>query len=174
MIFIYPACTFIVAQGLWPTLARKLAFVMPVNALIYRLRHPTVAQFIKYGIVGAGNTLLSVAVILALGWLGLWHIAAYAIGYGAGAINGYRMNRSWTFRAGPSHRTLVFRYFVVQAIALVASTFLVYLLVDVASLNKILGQLLAVAVAVAGGFLANRWWTFADIPPAAATQPAAP
>jgi putative flippase GtrA len=147
---------------------------MPVNALIYRLRHPTVRQFVKYAIVGAGNTLLSVAIILLGAWLGVWHIAAYAIAYGAGAINGYRINRSWTFRAGPSHRTLVLRYFVVQAAALVASTGLVYLLVDVSGLNKVIGQLLAVGVAVVGGYLANRWWTFADLAPAPATQRAAP
>jgi putative flippase GtrA len=147
---------------------------MPVNAFIHRLRHPTVAQFVKYGIVGAGNTLLSVVIILLFAWLGFWHIPAYAIAYGAGAVNGYRMNRSWTFRAGPSHRTLVFRYFVVQGAALVSSTVLVYLLIDVAGLNKILGQLLAVAVAVTGGFVANRWWTFADVAPAPAAQRAAP
>ena len=147
---------------------------MPVNAFIHRMRHPTVAQFVKYGIVGAGNTLLSVVIILLGAWLGVWHIAAYAVAYGAGAINGYRMNRRWTFRAPTSHRTLVLRYFVVQAVALLASTGLVYLLVDGAGLNKVLGQLLAVGVAVVGGFLANRWWTFADIAPAPAGQRAAP
>ena len=147
---------------------------MPVNAFIHRLRHPTVAQFVKYGIVGAGNTLLSVVIILLGAWLGSGTSRPTRSPTARGAINGYRINRSWTFRAGPSHRTLVLRYFVVQAAALVASTGLVYLLVDVAGLNKILGQLLAVAVAVVGGFLANRWWTFADIAPAPAAQRAAP
>lgn len=129
-------------------------------------RRPAVAQFVKYGIVGMANTALSLAIILVGAWLGVWHIGAYVVAWTAGAANGYRINRSWTFRAGPSHRTLVVRYFVVQAVALVISTGLLYLLADVAGLDKLLAQFVAIAVAVTASFVANRWWTFADtVPP---------
>lgn len=147
---------------------------MPIDNLRHRLRHPAVAQFVRYGIVGVGNTLLSVVIILLGAWLGVWHIAAYVVAYAAGAINGYRINRSWTFRAGASHRTLVVRYFVVQGAALVVSTALVYLLVDMAGLDKVLGQLLAVGVAVVGGFMGNRWWTFSHTLGEQPERPAVP
>jgi putative flippase GtrA len=70
-------------------------------------------QFIKYGIVGAGNTLLTAIVI----WIILKFIfgvtgsaeASPAVmslsnicGYIAGLINSYVFNRSWTFRSKES------------------------------------------------------------------------
>ncbi|HEX2016523.1 MAG TPA: GtrA family protein [Solirubrobacteraceae bacterium] len=131
------------------------------------LRSPIVAQFVKYGVVGIVNTLLSVALIVLGDRLGVWHIAAYAVAYGVGAINGYVVNRRWTFQASAPHSRLAVRYFVVQGAALLASTGLVYLLVDVAGMQHVLGQLIAIATAVTGGFFANRWWTFAQEEPPA-------
>jgi len=130
--------------------------------LFRHLQAPVLRQFLKYGVVGAANTLISVLIILLGDVLGLWHIAAYAVAYAVGAVNGYLLNRSWTFNAGSSRRIAV-RYFLVQGVALAGSTALVYLLVDVVGLNNVLGQLIAIAVAVAAGFLANRLWTFAGV-----------
>jgi len=129
------------------------------------LRTPLVAQFLKYGVVGLANTLLSVALIVLGDAIGFWHIAAYAVAYAVGAINGYLVNRRWTFRASAPHSQLAVRYFVVQGGALVASTALVYLLVDLAGLERVLGQLIAIATAVTGGFFANRRWTFSEVQP---------
>lgn len=148
---------------------------MPARDPLRHLRAPSVAQFVKYGIVGVLNTLLSVAIILVGAWIGVWHIAAYAVAYAIGAVNGYLINRSWTFRSGAGHRATATRYFIVQGLALLVSTGLVYLLVDVAGLANVPGQLIAIGVAVVGGFMANRWWTFAGdrAPPVAAEHPAA-
>jgi putative flippase GtrA len=60
-----------------------------------------------------------------------------------------------------THFGTAMRYFAVQGGGLALSTGVVYLAVDVGGLNKILGQIVAIAAAVVTTFFANRWWTFA-------------
>ena len=56
-------------------------------------------QFVKFGIVGVSNTLLTFVVYtLLLKVFGVWYLAASAIGFVVGAINGFLLNRRWTFR----------------------------------------------------------------------------
>ena len=60
---------------------------------------PVLVQFIKFGIVGVSNTLLTLVVYtVLLKGFGVWYLAASAIGFIAGAINGFLLNRRWTFR----------------------------------------------------------------------------
>ena len=61
-------------------------------------------QFVKFGIVGMSNTLLAFVVYtVLLKVFGVWYIAASAIGFVVGAVNGFLLNRRWTF-AGPRRR----------------------------------------------------------------------
>ncbi len=56
-------------------------------------------QFVKFGIVGVSNTLLAFAVYtVLLKVFGVWYVAASAIGFASGAVNGFLLNRRWTFR----------------------------------------------------------------------------
>ena len=58
-----------------------------------------ILQFVKFGIVGVSNTLIAFAVYtLLLKVFGVWYLAASAIGFVLGAINGFLLNRRWTFR----------------------------------------------------------------------------
>ena len=67
-----------------------------------RLSAPMLVQFVKFGIVGVSNTLLTFAIYtVLLKVFGVWYLAASAIGFVVGAINGFLLNRRWTF-AGTS------------------------------------------------------------------------
>src|ERR1700692_3924649 len=64
-----------------------------------RLHVSVLVQFMKFGIVGVSNTLLTFAVYtLLLKVFGVWYLAASAIGFTVGAVNGFLLNRRWTFR----------------------------------------------------------------------------
>jgi putative flippase GtrA len=126
-----------------------------------RLSKSLLAQFVKFGIVGVSNTLLAFAVYtLLLKGFGLWYIAASAIGFAFGAVNGFLLNRRWTFREHVGDALTPVRWFVVQGCGLLLNLGLVYMFVQHVGLDKLLGQACATAIVVVLTFFANRAWTF--------------
>jgi putative flippase GtrA len=132
-----------------------------------------VAQFVKFGIVGVSNTLLTFAVYtLLLKIFGVWYLAASAIGFAVGAVNGFLLNRRWTFREHVGDALTPVRWFLVQGGGLLVNLGLVYLFVEHAGLDKLLGQACATAIVVVLTFFANRAWTFRMRPAADASAEA--
>jgi putative flippase GtrA len=126
-----------------------------------RLSTPVVVQFIKFGIVGVSNTLLSFAIYtVLLKVFGVWYLAASAIGFIIGAVNGFLLNRRWTFAGHVGDALTPVRWGVVQGCGLALNLGLLYLFVDGAGVEKLLGQALATAIVTVVTFLVNRAWTF--------------
>ncbi len=126
-----------------------------------RLNAPAIVQFVKFGIVGVSNTLLSFAVYtLLLKAFGVWYVAASGIGFTVGAVNGFLLNRRWTFRGHVGDALTPVRWFVVQGCGLGLNLSLVYLFVDGFGMDKLIGQVPATAVVTVVTFLVNRAWTF--------------
>jgi putative flippase GtrA len=126
-----------------------------------RLNATAIVQFVKFGIVGVSNTLLFFAIytVLVKGF-GVWYVAASAIGYIVGAVNGFLLNRRWTFREHVGDSLTPVRWTVVQGCGLVANLGLVYMFVDGAGLGELVGQACATVIITVLTFLANRAWTF--------------
>jgi putative flippase GtrA len=126
--------------------------------------HPragVLVQFVKFGIVGVSNTLLTLIVYtLLLKVLGVWYLAASAIGFTVGAINGFLLNRRWTFREHVGDALTPVRWGVVQTCGLGINELLLYVFVHDASLDKLLAQVCATAVVTVTTFFVNRAWTF--------------
>jgi putative flippase GtrA len=146
------------------TETRKRSISLPGRAA--RLSTPAFVQFVKFGIVGVSNTLLTFVVyILLLKVFGVWYLAASAIGFIAGATNGFLLNRRWTFSGHVGDALTPVRWMVVQGCGLLATVGLVYLFVSGAGLDKLLGQACTIAIVTTITFLANRAWTFRIHPP---------
>src|ERR1700682_2283286 len=120
-----------------------------------------IVQFLKFGIVGVSNTLLTFATYtLLLKVFGVWYLAASAIGFLVGAINGFLLNRRWTFKEHVGDALTPVRWGVVQGGGLGLNEALLYLLVAGAHVDKLLSQAFATAIVTVLTFLANRAWTF--------------
>jgi putative flippase GtrA len=126
-----------------------------------RVNAPVLVQFIKFGVVGVSNTLLTLVVYtVLLKVFGVWYLAASGIGFVVGATNGFLLNRRWTFREHVGDALTPVRWGVVQAVGLGIDEGLLYLLVHDASLDKLLAQVCATAVVTVTTFFVNRAWTF--------------
>jgi putative flippase GtrA len=122
---------------------------------------PVLIQFVKFGIVGVSNTLLTFAVYtLLLKGFGVWYLAASAIGFIVGAVNGFLLNRRWTFREHVGDALTPVRWGIVQGCGLGLNLGLLYLLVHHAHLDELLAQAFATVIVTVLTFLANRAWTF--------------
>ena len=129
--------------------------------LARRVEAPLLVQLMKFGIVGVSNTLLTFAVYtLLLKVFGVWYLAASAIGFVAGATNGFLLNRRWTFREHVGDLLTPVRWAIVQGCGLAVNEGLLYLFVHDARLDKLLAQAFATAVVTVSTFFANRAWTF--------------
>jgi len=137
-----------------------------------RLSGPVLVQFVKFGIVGVSNTLLTFLVYtLLLKVFGVWYLAASAVGFMVGAINGFLLNRRWTFKGHIGDALTPLRWTVVQACGLGLNLALLYVLVDRVSLDKLLAQACATGVVTVLTFTANRAWTFRMHSHVAAAEP---
>ena len=126
------------------------------------LEDPTVRQFVKNGVVGASNTVLTFVVYTILVTLGLDYLVAVVLGYCAGSLNSYFLNRHWTFRARDiAHTTAGTRFAIVQAVAIAANVLLLYVFVHHLGIAKIPAQAILTLPILAVTFFVNRWWSFA-------------
>ena len=125
------------------------------------LSAPVVVQFVKFGIVGVSNTLLTFVIYtLLLKVFGVWYLAASAIGFVVGAVNGFLLNRRWTFAGHVGDSLTPVRWGVVQGCGLALNLGLLYLFVDDAGIEKLLSQAFATVIVTVLTFLVNRAWTF--------------
>ena len=120
-------------------------------------------QFGKFVLVGASNTALSFVVYTGLVAAGTSYVAAGGAGFAAGAVNGYVLNRRWTFRRVDSTRARV-RYLAVQLAGLGATSALLALLVEAGRLDRIAAYVVTVPIVTVVMFAANRSWTFGPAP----------
>lgn len=124
-------------------------------------RAPLVKQFLRFAVVGVSNTVIFFLVYtLLVQVFGVWYLLASAIGFVAGAINGFLLNRSWTFRGHRGDALTPVRWGVVQSCGLGLDEALLYLLVKGAGMDKLVAQAVAIGVVVVVTFVANRAWTF--------------
>jgi putative flippase GtrA len=118
-------------------------------------------QFLKFGIVGVSNTLLAFATYtVLLKVFGVWYVAASGIGFAAGAVNGFLLNRRWTFREHVGDALTPVRWAIVQTCGLGLNLSLVYLFVHDFGLDELVGQIPTTAIVTVLTFAANRSWTF--------------
>ncbi len=118
--------------------------------------------------MGISNTLLTLAIYtFLLKVVGMWYLAASAIGFIAGTVNSFLLNRRWTFRGHAGDALTPVRWTVVQCTGLGINEGLLFLFAHNARLDKLLAQLLATAVVTVSTFTANRAWTFRSSQPVA-------
>jgi putative flippase GtrA len=134
-----------------------------VAGALDRLRSPVVVQFVKFGVVGVSNTLLFFAIYtLLLKVFGVWYLAASAIGFSVGAVNGFLLNRRWTFEGHVGDSLTPLRWAIVQGCGLGLNELLLYALVDGAKLDELIAQGIATVTVTVTTFIVNRAWTFRE------------
>lgn len=136
---------------------------------LFKVAQTTRAQLARFCIVGGLGILVNLAVLFALVDLGsMWYIPAATISFMAAVTFNFAGNKVFAFRdTRKGVGTLASQYskfFVVSVAALMINLAILFLLVDVAHLWYILGQVIAIVVATAGNFVGNKFWTFGEGP----------
>jgi putative flippase GtrA len=137
--------------------------IRPHVRLLQGMRQPANwLQLVRFGLVGGVGFVVNVAVYaLFVHSVGVDYRAANVVAWLIAVINNFVLNRHWTFdaRAGRAHAQAV-RFLLVSLLAEAFSLVALTLLVEVAGLEKVPAQALAVACSMPLNFLGNKLWTF--------------
>jgi putative flippase GtrA len=118
------------------------------------------AQLVRFGLVGATNTIITLIAYTLIAAIAP-AAAAAALGWAVGAVNGYRLNRAWTFASAVRGAAPAARYTGVQAVAAAVNAGAVWLLVANGHATHLVAELVGLPAASALAFVLCRWWVFA-------------
>ena len=129
-------------------------------------------QIIKYGLVGIVNTLLTAVII----WIVLFLFSginnrtplpvsilflANALGYTAGLISSFVLNRNWTFESKANGKNSFVRFFLVFLLCYSIQLVVVWWLnKEVPGISAYVCQLVGMAVYAVLNFTLNKYYTF--------------
>lgn len=119
-------------------------------------------QFIKYGLVGVVNTLITGVILFTLmNCFGVSYKTSNTVGYIAGFINSFIMNKLWTFKANksPTIKQLL-RFSAVFVICYLLQRWLLIFLVEELLINKNVSQLIGMVFYTLISFVFNKLFAF--------------
>lgn len=123
------------------------------------------SQFIKYGIVGFTNTSIAYIIYAFCVYMGVHYLLANVAGFTVSVTNAFYWNNKYVFTKTIEEyrnpwKSLVKTFMTYGFSELVLTSFLLYLLIDVANISEYLAQLLRLLVTVPFTFLVNKFWSF--------------
>lgn len=121
-----------------------------------------VCQFIKFGIVGFSNTLISLAVYYILVFFGWNYLLANTMGFLISVCNAFFWNYRYVFKdkTETSIPKSFSKVFITYGISYLVSTFLIWLMVDIMHISEWLAPLIRLVVTVPLNFVLNKLWAF--------------
>jgi len=125
------------------------------------IHHKSLVQFIKFGIVGVSNTLLTAIIIWFL--LKEFHCSDYLsnfTGYIIGLLNSFIWNRKWTFESKTKLSVTAFKFIVTFVISYLFQLGNLYLLLHFTLIDPYYCQILSIVVYTLINFILNKYYTF--------------
>jgi putative flippase GtrA len=120
-----------------------------------------VPPFIRYAGIGAIGTAVHYLTLIGLvRGFGTVPVVASTAGFVAGAFVNYALNHKFTFASERMHRVALPRFFAVAAAGLLLNGLVMAAILVIVPVHYLIAQVVATAVVLVTGFLANRRWTF--------------
>lgn len=119
-------------------------------------------KFIKFGLVGVLNTVITIIVFNILRVFGINMVVANSIGYICGMVNSYFWNNRWVFKSNSKDLKTVLKFIVVNLITMFINNLILILLVQNIGINEFIAQIIALVLITVINFIGNKLWTFND------------
>lgn len=125
------------------------------------MKRDDVIQFVKFCIIGAGNTLINLAVLYFLtsifGW---YYLLSEILAFTAGTVNSFVWNSVWTFKSRTRHVRKYFKFLAINVVSLGVNLLILYLLTNLLEVHYLLSELVASFASLVVNFAGNKMWTF--------------
>jgi len=121
----------------------------------------TTQQFIKYGIVGVINTLITLSVIfLLMNGFDVNYLISNIVGYMLGFINSFILNKLWTFKSKGKLKNELFLFIIAFLVCYGAQLLFLIFLIEGLDFSAEISQIIAMAFYTILNFLGNKYFTF--------------
>lgn len=120
-----------------------------------------VPQLVRFGLVGAANTALTFATYAVLVAFDAPVPLAGAVGWGVGAVNGFVLNRAWTFSGAARGAVPAARYAAVALLGSGLDATLLAIAVGHEHVPRLAGELAVLPPVTLLSFALCRGWVFA-------------
>lgn len=122
-------------------------------------------QFVKFGMVGVSNTLISYVIYAILVRLHIHYLVASIAGFIVSVINAYYWNNKYVFEAGEDEKRTWWSVFLKTFTAyagtgLVLNNILLIVWVDLLHWPKMLGPIVNLLITIPINFVLNKCWAF--------------
>jgi putative flippase GtrA len=116
---------------------------------------------VRYGLSGGTAAATHFLVLTALVELGGWRpVLASAVGFGAGFVVSYTLQRRWVFATVLGHAHTLPRFLTVIGLGLALNSLVLYLGTETWSVHYAPVQVVAFALVPANNYVLNSLWTF--------------
>lgn len=120
-----------------------------------------IIQFIKFGMVGASNTLISLLIYYILIYFNINYVIASTVGFIVSVLNSYYWNNKYVFnKSDDGNLKSLIKTFVSYGATFVLSTILLIIMVDYLSISQILAPILNLVITIPLNFVLNKFWAF--------------
>lgn len=122
-------------------------------------------QFVKFGLVGVSNTLISYAVYVILIVCSVHYLVASLAGFFISVINAYYWNDKYVFKADEDEKQAWWKVFLktftsYAGTGLILNNILLILWVNVLGIHEMIGPILNLFITIPLNFILNKYWAF--------------
>lgn len=127
-----------------------------INTLFNKFRH-----LILYGIIGSFSSTLDFLIYTFLVQLvGIQYLVSNCISVLGGITTSFILNRNYNFKVKDHAKRRFSIFLTVGLCGLLMSNIILYLCIDVWSMDKLISKLLSIVLVVLFQFLINKYFTF--------------
>lgn len=143
----------------------SLFFVKLLHLNISGENWEKICQFVKFGLVGVSNTLISYVVYVILVFLGAHYLPASIIGFLISVVNAYYWNNKYVFEQKEGEERIWWKTFVKTFLSyvgtgLLLNNILLFLWVDGLKIHEMLGPIINLFITIPLNFILNKFWAY--------------
>ena len=143
---------------------RKI-FIEWLHLRILEQKWDSFIQFVKFGIVGVSNTLISYVSYLIFIFVGCHYVLASVLSFIVSVTNSFYWNNKYVFKEKVKNsrsllKTYARTFLAYASTGLLLANILLVLWVDVAGISEVIAPLINLIVTIPLNFVINKYWAF--------------
>lgn len=124
-----------------------------------------IIQFVKFGVVGLSNTVISYLIYLIMVLFHFHYLLASSLGFGVSVLNSYFWNNKYVFKADENEKrvwwmVLAKTFISYAATGLILSNVLLVLWIEIFQFNEIIAPMINLIITIPLNFILNKLWAY--------------